>query len=41
MGKHEKKGACGACGGKGWTKVNLDNKEQKITCGACNGTGEV
>jgi DnaJ-class molecular chaperone len=41
MGKHGKKQACGSCGGKGWVKVNLDNKEEKITCRPCNGSGEV
>ncbi|WP_433143430.1 hypothetical protein ACQPZ8_48365 [Actinomadura nitritigenes] len=40
MGKHGDAQACGACGGKGFTTVNLDSKEQRITCGACNGTGK-
>ncbi|GLZ10746.1 hypothetical protein Acsp04_09810 [Actinomadura sp. NBRC 104425] len=40
MGKHSKQPACGSCGGKGYTVINLDNKEQKITCGSCNGTGQ-
>jgi DnaJ-class molecular chaperone len=40
MGKHENPQACGACGGKGFTEINLDSRIQKITCGSCNGTGK-
>jgi hypothetical protein len=40
MGKHGSGQNCGACGGKGWIKVNLDSREQKIPCGSCNGTGK-
>jgi DnaJ-class molecular chaperone len=40
MAKHEKKGACAACGGKGTVSYIADGKEITETCGACGGTGE-
>jgi transcription elongation factor Elf1 len=40
MGKHGKKGACAACGGKGSVQITLDNRKDWVTCGNCGGSGE-
>jgi hypothetical protein len=40
VGGHEKKDACGDCGGKGQFTYVIDGKTETKKCGKCHGTGK-